>query len=77
MIESEEGDGIPEEALTGREREVLGLLGLGLSNKEIGARLGISEHTAKFHVASVLAKLGAHNRAEAVRRGIRRGLVAV
>jgi two-component system, NarL family, nitrate/nitrite response regulator NarL len=68
---------IPEEALTGREREVLELLGLGLSNKDIGARLGISEHTAKFHVASVLAKLGAHNRAEAVRRGIRRGLVAV
>jgi DNA-binding NarL/FixJ family response regulator len=75
--ESEDGDDLPDEALTGREREVLGLLGLGLSNKEIGARLGISEHTAKFHVASVLAKLGAHNRAEAVRRGIRRGLVAV
>ena len=75
--ESEDGASVPEEALTGREREVLELLGLGLSNKEIGARLGISEHTAKFHVASVLAKLGAHNRAEAVRRGIRRGLVAV
>ena len=75
--ESEEGADLPEEALTAREREVLGLLGLGLSNKDIGARLGISEHTAKFHVASVLAKLGAHNRAEAVRRGIRRGLVAV
>jgi DNA-binding NarL/FixJ family response regulator len=66
-----------DEALTEREREVLDLLGLGLSNKEIGVRLGISEHTAKFHVASVLAKLGAHNRAEAVRRGIRRGLVMV
>ena len=76
-LESEDGDDLPEEALTGREGEVLRLLGLGLSNKEVGARLGISEHTAKFHVASVLAKLGAHNRAEAVRRGIRRGLVAV
>jgi two-component system, NarL family, nitrate/nitrite response regulator NarL len=65
------------EPLTGREREVLDLLGLGLSNKDIGTRLGISEHTAKFHVASVLAKLGAHNRAEAVHRGIRRGLVTV
>jgi DNA-binding NarL/FixJ family response regulator len=76
----EDGQGefdIPEEALTGREQEVLGLIGLGLSNKEIGVRLAISEHTAKFHVASVLAKLGAHNRAEAVHRGIRRGLVAV
>jgi DNA-binding NarL/FixJ family response regulator len=68
---------IREEALTGREHEVLELLGLGLSNKEIGMRLAISEHTAKFHVASVLAKLGAHTRAEAVHRGIRRGLVAV
>jgi two-component system nitrate/nitrite response regulator NarL len=75
--EREEGAGILEEALTSREHEVLGLVGLGLSNRDIGARLGISEHTAKFHVASVLAKLGAHNRAEAVRRGIRRGLVAV
>jgi two-component system, NarL family, nitrate/nitrite response regulator NarL len=68
---------IAQETLTGREREVLDLLGLGLSNKDVGVRLGISEHTAKFHVASVLAKLGAHNRAEAVRRGIRRGLVMV
>jgi len=75
--ESEDGADVPEEALTGREREVLELLGLGLSNKDIGSRLGISEHTAKFHVASVLGKLGAHTRAEAVRRGIRRGLVAV
>jgi DNA-binding NarL/FixJ family response regulator len=66
-----------QEALTDRELEVLGLLGLGLSNREIGGRLGISEHTAKFHVASILAKLGAQNRAEAVRRGIGRGLVTV
>jgi two-component system, NarL family, nitrate/nitrite response regulator NarL len=77
-----DGDGDSEddlllEPLTAREQEVLDLLGLGLSNKDIGVRLGISEHTAKFHVASVLAKLGAHTRAEAVRRGIRRGLVAV
>lgn len=65
------------EPLTPREREVLDLLADGLSNKGIAARLGISEHTAKFHVASVLAKLGAANRADAVRRGVRRGLVSV
>lgn len=63
------------EALTPREREVLELLALGLSNREIAARLNISDHTAKFHVASILGKLGAANRAEAVRRGLRRGLV--
>jgi DNA-binding NarL/FixJ family response regulator len=71
------GDDAMVEALTPREREVLELLGDGLSNKDIGVRLGISEHTAKFHVASVLAKLGAHTRAEAVRGGIRRGLVTI
>jgi two-component system, NarL family, nitrate/nitrite response regulator NarL len=69
--------GVVREALTTREVEVLSWMARGLSNREIGERLGISGHTAKFHVASVLAKLGAHNRADAVRRGIRRGLVAV
>ena len=69
-----EEDGVPSpESLTAREREVLERLAEGLSNREIAAVLGISEHTAKFHVASVLAKLGAANRAEAVRQGIRRG----
>jgi DNA-binding NarL/FixJ family response regulator len=69
-----EEDGLPPpESLTPREREVLERLAEGLSNREIAAVLGISEHTAKFHVASVLAKLGAANRAEAVRQGIRRG----
>jgi DNA-binding NarL/FixJ family response regulator len=47
----------------------------GLGNKEIAARLGISEHTVKFHVASILSKLGAGSRTEAVSVGIRRGLV--
>jgi two-component system, NarL family, nitrate/nitrite response regulator NarL len=70
-------DDAANEDLTRREREVLELLAGGLSNKAIALRLGISEHTAKFHVASVLAKLGAANRAEAVRRGFRRGLVSL
>lgn len=63
------------ESLTRRELEVLQMLAAGLSNKEIGARLNISEHTAKFHVASILGKLGAGSRTEAVSLGIRRGLI--
>ena len=63
------------EPLTKREREVLQMLGSGLGNKEIAARLAISDHTAKFHVASILGKLGAATRAEAVAIGIRRGLL--
>ena len=63
------------EPLTPREREVLQMLASGLGNKQIAARLNISEHTAKFHVASILGKLGAGSRTEAVALGIRRGLV--
>jgi DNA-binding NarL/FixJ family response regulator len=63
------------EPLTPREQEVLRMLALGLSNKEIAARLNISEHTVKFHVAAILGKLGAASRTEAVARGIRRGLI--
>lgn len=63
------------ESLTRRELEVLQMLAAGLSNKEIGSRLSISEHTVKFHVASILGKLGAASRTEAVSLGIRRGLV--
>jgi len=63
------------ESLTRRELEVLQMLAGGLSNKEIAARLNISEHTAKFHVASILGKMGAGSRTEAVALGIRRGLV--
>ncbi len=65
---------LPEQ-LTPREREVLQMLAGGLANKEIAARLNISDHTAKFHVASILGKLGATTRTEAVTAGIRRGLV--
>ncbi len=64
-----------DDPLTPREREVLHMLAAGLGNKEIGARLGISEHTAKFHVSQILAKLNAGSRAEAVSIAMRRGLV--
>jgi DNA-binding NarL/FixJ family response regulator len=63
------------EPLTPRESEVLQMLASGLANKEIAAKLAISEHTVKFHVASILGKLGAATRTEAVSLGIRRGLV--
>jgi NarL family two-component system response regulator YdfI len=65
------------EPLTPREIEVLALLAEGAGNKQIAARLGLSEHTVKFHVSSVLGKLGASSRTEAVAEGIRRGLVLV
>jgi len=61
--------------LSPREREVLRLLAAGTGNKGIALRLAISEHTVKFHVASILAKLHASSRTEAVTEGIRRGLV--
>jgi DNA-binding NarL/FixJ family response regulator len=63
------------EPLTAREREVLQVLAQGGGNKEIASRLKISEHTAKFHVASILGKLGASTRTEAVSMALRRGLV--
>ncbi len=63
------------EELTPREVEVLGLLADGRGNKEIALRLGISDHTVKFHISSILAKLGAASRTEAVTLGIRRGLI--
>ena len=65
----------PPESLTARELEVLQMLASGSGNKEIAARLKISEHTAKFHVASILGKLGASSRTEAVAIGLRRGLI--
>ncbi len=65
------------EPLTPREREVLVLLAEGLANKAIAARLGISEHTAKFHVNAILAKLGVDSRAEAIVRAARLGLVVL
>src|SRR5215467_1459897 len=63
------------EELTPREIEVLRLLADGLGNKDIAAKLGISEHTIKFHIRSILGKLGAASRTEAVARGLRSGLI--
>jgi two-component system, NarL family, nitrate/nitrite response regulator NarL len=63
--------------LTAREREIVELLADGASNRSIAARLAISRHTAKFHVASILAKLGARSRAEAVALALRRGMLEV
>jgi DNA-binding NarL/FixJ family response regulator len=61
--------------LTAREQEVVQLMAEGLSNKQIADRLGISTHTAKFHVNAVLGKLGASTRTEAVVRALQRGVV--
>lgn len=65
------------EEITSRETEVLRMLAKGLANKEIAGRLGISEHTVKFHISSILDKLGASTRTEAVTLGIRRGLIPI
>jgi len=65
------------EDLTARESEVLRLVSMGLGNKEIAARLAISEHTAKFHISSILGKLHAASRTEAVSLGIRKGLIPI
>lgn len=75
--EREHDDGSVPDALTPREVQVLELLVEGLSNKVIAAKLGISDQTVKFHVAAVSGKLGAVNRTDAVRRAVRRGLIAL
>jgi two-component system, NarL family, nitrate/nitrite response regulator NarL len=65
------------EPLTPRELEVFELLGKGLSNRDIAGVLGISAHTAKYHVGQILAKVGASTRAEAVGEGLRFGLIGL
>ena len=67
----------PVESLTPRETEVLELVAEGLPNKAIAGRLGISDQTVKFHVASICAKLGATNRTDAVRKALERGLITL
>jgi NarL family two-component system response regulator YdfI len=65
------------EEITSRETDVLRMLAEGFVNKDIAVRLGISEHTVKFHISSILDKLGASTRTEAVTLGIRRGLIPI
>jgi DNA-binding NarL/FixJ family response regulator len=74
---SDPGDDPPVEALTRRELEVLRLVAEGLGNRSIAERLGITEHTAKFHVHTILGKLGTQSRTEAVVRAARLGLIAI
>jgi DNA-binding NarL/FixJ family response regulator len=63
------------EALTSRETQVLELVAAGLSNRAVAARLGVSDETVKFHLASIFGKLHASNRTDAVLRALRRGLI--
>jgi two-component system, NarL family, response regulator YdfI len=74
---AEDATGETLEELTPREVEVLRLMAGGFGNKQIAARLGISGHTVKFHISSILAKLSVSSRTEAVTQGIRMGLIVV
>jgi len=65
------------ESLTGREIEILQLLALGLTNKQIAVRLKISAHTVKFHVSTIFSKLGTTNRVETVNLGLKKGLIVL
>jgi ATP/maltotriose-dependent transcriptional regulator MalT len=65
------------ETLTTREHDVLALVADGLPNRDIAARLGISDHTVKFHLASIFGKLGVSTRTEAVQRGLRLGVIDI
>ncbi|MCX6057903.1 MAG: response regulator transcription factor [Chloroflexi bacterium] len=65
------------EPLTARELEVIQLMAQGLANKQIALALGISEHTVKFHLSSLYAKLNSASRTEAVKRGIELGLISL
>jgi DNA-binding NarL/FixJ family response regulator len=77
VVFADDEEELPGERMTRRERDVLVLLGDGLSNRAIAERLGISDHTVKFHVASIYGKLHATTRAEAVRRAFQRGMLTL
>lgn len=78
FLDSPETEDLPlTEPLTARESEIFSLLAEGAGNKEIASRLNISEHTVKFHVSSILGKLGAASRTEAVTRGYKEGLITM
>jgi DNA-binding CsgD family transcriptional regulator len=70
-------DGGLVEELTAREREVLALVAEGRANREVAARLGISEHTVKFHLTSIFGKLAVSSRTQAVRRALEWGLIEI
>lgn len=74
---SPDDDPVMLEPLTAREIEVLELVAEGCSNKRIAERLGISDQTVKFHLASITGKLGASNRTDAVRRAVHAGLITL
>jgi len=77
LLEPQTVGRVPSATLTEREHEVLALIATGLTNRAIALQLGISEHTAKFHVGAVLAKLEAQSRAEAVSVAVREGLLTL
>ena len=68
---------LPIESLTPREFDVLRLVADGLHNREIAARLGVTEHTVKFHLGAIFGKLGASTRTEAVQKGLRLGVIEI
>jgi len=74
---SKDGNNDLVEALTSREVEILQLLALGLTNKQIAAKLRISAHTVKFHVSTIFSKLGTNNRVETVNLGLKKGLIVL
>jgi DNA-binding CsgD family transcriptional regulator len=67
----------PVESLTPREFEVLRLVAEGLHNRDIAVRLGVTEHTVKFHLGAIFGKLGASTRTEAVQKGLRLGVIEI
>ena len=75
-IELVNGDELPE-SLTARETEVLQLIAQGLANKQVALKLNISEHTVKFHLSSLYAKLNVSSRTEAIRIGLSLGLISL
>ena len=77
LLFESESEPLSHGPLTDRESEVLGLLAKGMANKQIAVALGISEHTVKFPVSSMYAKLNVTNRTEAVREGLRGGWIAL
>ena len=77
QLRSDSHAALAPERLTGREAQVLQAVSAGLTNKAIALKLGVSEHTVKFHLSAAMSKLGAASRAEAVALAIQRGLISI